>query len=155
MSRSLTRNISRRFVPSIMAVAVLGLFLSFTAPPQASAQARLLAPAEAANYQSGPTLYEPLMDFVYELESRTELMNVVKITETLGGRDVVMAILSNPPIYQSADRAFSEKPVVLIVNNVHGGETAGKEAAMEIMRDLVMGDLRPLLDEVTVLVVHQ
>ena len=43
--------------------------------------------------------------------------------------------------------------MVLIVNNVHGGETAGKEAAMEIMRDLVMGDLRPLLDDVVVLVV--
>jgi hypothetical protein len=93
------------------------------------------------------------MEFVYELESQTELMNVVKVTETLGGRDVVLCILSNPPVYQSADRAFSEKPVVLIVNNVHGGETAGKEAAMEIMRDLVMGELRPLLDEVTVLVV--
>ena len=43
--------------------------------------------------------------------------------------------------------------MVLIVNNVHGGEVAGKDAAMEIMRDLVMGDLRPLLDEVVVLVV--
>jgi hypothetical protein len=43
--------------------------------------------------------------------------------------------------------------VVLIVNNVHGGEVAGKDAALAIMRDLVMGDLRPLLDEVVVLVV--
>ena len=49
------------------------------------------------------------MDFVYELESRTELMNVVKITETLGGRDVVMAILSNPPVFQKADLAYSDK----------------------------------------------
>ena len=153
MSRSLISANSRRFVSSILAVAVLGLFSSFTAPSQASAQARLLAPAEAANYQTGGTLYEPLMEFVYELESRTELMNVVKITETLGGRDVVMAVLSDPPIFQPADLAFSDKPVVLIVNNVHGGETAGKDAAMEIMRDLVMGDLRPLLDEVVVLVV--
>jgi hypothetical protein len=93
------------------------------------------------------------MDFVYELESRTELMNVVKVTETLGGRDVVLCVLSNPPVFQKADLAYSEKPVVLIVNNVHGGEVAGKDAAMEIMRDLVMGELRPLLDEVVVLVV--
>ncbi|MBT8396534.1 MAG: DUF2817 domain-containing protein, partial [Gemmatimonadetes bacterium] len=98
-------------------------------------------------------LYAPLMNFVYELESRTELMNVVKITETLGGRDVVLSILSNPPVFQKADLAYSDKPVVLIVNNVHGGEVAGKDAAMEIMRDLVLGDLNPLLDEVVVLVV--
>jgi hypothetical protein len=113
----------------------------------------LLAPAEAADYQDRGTLYGPLMEFVYELESRTELMNVVKLTETLGGRDIVLCVLSNPPVFQKADLAYSEKPIVLIVNNVHGGETAGKEAAVERMRDLVMGELRPLLDEVVVLVV--
>jgi hypothetical protein len=105
------------------------------------------------DYQQGGTLYKPLMEFVYGLESRTELMNVVKLTETLGGRDVVMAVLSNPPVFRPEDLAYSDKPVILIVNNVHGGEVAGKDAAMEIMRDLVMGDLRPLLDEVVVLVI--
>ena len=113
----------------------------------------LQTPAEATEYQNGGTLYEPLMEFVYELESRTELMNVLKLTETLGGRDMVMAVLSNPPIFQPGDLAGADRPVVLIVNNVHGGEVAGKDAAMAIMRDLVMGDLRPLLDEVTVLVI--
>jgi hypothetical protein len=113
----------------------------------------LQTPAERADYQDGGTLYEPLMEFVYELESRTELMNVVKLTETLMGRDVVLAVLSNPPVFKPQDLTYSDKPVVLIVNNVHGGEVAGKDAAMEIMRDLVMGDLRPLLDDVVVLVV--
>ncbi len=113
----------------------------------------LQTPAEATNYQNGGTLYAPLMDFIYELQSRTELMNVRKLTETLGGRDMVLCILSNPPIFQPGDLAGSDKPVVLIVNNVHGGEVAGKDAAMAIMRDLVMGDLRPLLDEVVVLVI--
>jgi hypothetical protein len=111
----------------------------------------LKTPAEAADYQKGGTLYGPLMDFVTELESRTELMNVRKITETLLGRDVVLCILSNPPVYGPADVAKTGKPVVLIVNNVHGGEVAGKDASLEIMRDLVMGDLRPLLDKVVVL----
>ncbi|MGD2120109.1 MAG: DUF2817 domain-containing protein [Gemmatimonadota bacterium] len=120
---------------------------------QAPGQDWLLAPAEATDYQNGGTLYGPLMDFVYELESRTELMNVVKLTETLGGRDIALCILSNPPVFQKADLAYSDKPIVLIVNNVHGSEVAGKDAAMEIMRDLVMGELRPLLDEAVVLVV--
>ena len=113
----------------------------------------LQTPAERTDYQQGGTLYESLMEFVYELESRSELMNVVKLTETLMGRDVVLAVLSNPPIFKPEDLAYSDKPMVLIVNNVHGGEVAGKDAAMEILRDLVMGDLRSLLDEVVVLVV--
>ena len=149
----MSRRILRSAFPLLIAVALPGLSLPGTSSPQLSAQAWLQAPAEAVMYQQGGTLYEPLMEFVYELESRTELMNVVKITETLGGRDVVLCVLSNPPILQPADLAYSDKPVVLIVNNVHGGEVAGKDAAMEIMRDLVMGDLQPLLDEAVVLVV--
>jgi hypothetical protein len=128
--------------------------VAVTAPALGQASTQWLeAPAESADYQGGGTLYGPLMDFVYELESRTELMNVVKLTETLGGRDLVLCVLSNPPVFSSEDVVYSHKPIVLIVNNVHGGEVAGKDAAMEIMRDLVMGDLRPLLDEVTVLVI--
>lgn len=137
--------------------ARLLLALAFLALPLQTALGQsadwLEAPAEAANYQDGGTLYGPLMEFVYELESRTELMNVLKLTETLGGRDVVMAILSNAPVFSPGDLLGSDKPIVLIVNNVHGGEVAGKDAALELMRDLVMGDLRPLLDEVVVLVI--
>jgi len=134
------------------------LVLAFLALPLQSLSAQTSAnwletPAEATNYQNGGTLYGPLMDFVYELESRTELMSVIKLTETLGGRDLVLAVLSNPPVFKADDLAYSDKPVVLIVNNVHGGEVAGKDAALALMRDLVMGDLRPLLDEVTVLVI--
>ena len=137
--------------------ARLLLALAFLALPLQTALGQsadwLETPAEAANYQDGGTLYGPLMEFVYELESRTELMNVLKLTETLGGRDVVLAILSNAPAFSPGDLLGSDKPIVLIVNNVHGGEVAGKDAALEIMRDLVMGDLRPLLDEVVVLVI--
>jgi hypothetical protein len=145
---------SRRTMSS-RARLFLALTLLALSAQAALAQATewLQTPAEATEYQNGGTLYEPLMEFVYELESRTELMNVLKLTETLGGRDMVMAILSNPPIFQPGDLAGADRPVVLIVNNVHGGEVAGKDAAMAIMRDLVMGDLRPLLDEVTVLVI--
>ncbi len=147
------RKMLSSILPLLIAAVLPTLSLLGTSPQRLSAQEWLQAPAEALNYQEGGTLYGPLMEFVYELESRTELMNVVKITETLGGRDVVLCVLSNPPVFQPADLAYSDKPVVLIVNNVHGGEVAGKDAAMEIMRDLVMGDLRPLLDEVVVLVV--
>ena len=117
-----------------------------------SAHAQWLdTPAERSEYRNGGTLYEPLMDFLYELESQSPLMNVQKITETLMGRDVVLCILSDPPIFKPEDVTKTGKPVVLIVNNVHGGEVAGKDASMEIIRDLALGDLQPLLKDVVVL----
>jgi hypothetical protein len=120
------------------------------AAPQAQAQ-RLQTPAEAVNYSQGGTLYDPLMKFVYDLDAASNLMSVKKLTTTLAGRDVVLAVLANPPIYRPEDVLKTDKPIVLIVNNVHGNEVAGKDASMEIMRDLVQGDLRPLLDQVVVL----
>jgi len=96
-------------------------------------------------------MYDDLMDFVYDLDARSDLMQVKKITETLRGRDVVLAILADPPVYHASDLIGSSKPLVLIVNNVHGGEVAGKDASLIIMRDLLFGDLRPLLDQVVVL----
>jgi len=122
----------------------------WSATAQAQAQ-RLQTPAEAVKYSQGGTLYDPLMKFVYELDAASNLMSVRKLTTTLGGRDVVLAVLSNPPIYRPEDVLKTDKPIVLIVNNVHGNEVAGKDASMEIMRDLVQGDLRPLLDDVVVL----
>ncbi|MGM0669234.1 MAG: hypothetical protein ACQET1_05910, partial [Gemmatimonadota bacterium] len=103
--------------PARLLFALTLLALSAQAVPAQSTD-WLQAPAEAADYQDRGTLYQPLMEFVYELESRTELMNVMKLTETLGGRDVVLAVLSNPPVFQPGDLANSDKPIVLIVNNV-------------------------------------
>lgn len=137
-------------VPRIFKVTGI-LFIAFVLAVGSLHAQWLEAPAESQSYQGGGTLYEPLMEFVYELESRTELMNVQKVTETLMGRDIVLCILSNPPIFSPADIDKTGKPVVLLVQNVHGGEVSGKDASLELMRDLVLGDLRPLLDDVVVL----
>jgi hypothetical protein len=129
---------------------LIGICLFAAAASAAPAQT-LLTPAESTEYRQGGTLYGPLMEFIYSLESQTDLMNVKKLTRTLGGRDMVVCILSDPPVYSPADVFGSGKPVVLIANNVHGSEVAGKDASLEIMRDLVMGELRPLLKKVVVL----
>jgi hypothetical protein len=93
------------------------------------------------------------MEFVSSLEARSDLMQVRKIGTTLLGRDIVLVIMSDPPVYQPSDLDRLDKPVVLIVNNVHGGEYAGKDATLELMRDLTLGELKPLLKKVVVLIV--
>ncbi len=113
----------------------------------------LQTPAESVNFQQRGTLYQPMMDFVYNLASRTDLMNVQRVTQTLLGKDIVLCVLSDPPVFQPSDVQKSGKPVVLIVNNVHGGEYAGKDATLMLMRDLTMGELKPLLQKAVVLIV--
>lgn len=138
----------RRFFALFTVVIILTTFLVMPV----LGQPQLLTPPERNNFQSvGGTKYQPLMEFIQELGARSDLIHIQKLTETLSGRDVVLCILSNPPVYKPEDIAKSGKPVVLIVNNVHGGEYAGKDASLAIMRDLCLGDLRPLLDKVIVL----
>ncbi len=108
-------------------------------------------PAEKTNFQAGPTMYDDMMKYINDLEVKSELLHVQNVTKTLRGRDVVLCMMSNPPVHRPADILNSTKPIVLIVNNVHGGEVAGKEASLILMRDLLFGELRPLLDEVVVL----
>ncbi len=133
-------------VTRILVTAALAALLTSAATAQV-----LQTPAERTNFQAGPTMYDDLMAFVHELDARSDLMQVQKLTQTLRGRDVVLGILANPPVYQPSDLVGSDKPIVLIVNNVHGGEVAGKEASLILMRDLLFGDLRPLLDQAVVL----
>ena len=137
-------------IPRLRSAVTAVLCLTNMAVGSLAAQ-ELLTPAERTSFQAGPTMYEDLMQFIYELDARSDLMQVRKITQTLRGRDVVLSILANPPVYQASDLAGSDRPIVLIVNNVHGGEVAGKDASLIIMRDLLFGELRPLLDDVVVL----
>jgi hypothetical protein len=143
----MTRN--RR--PTVLALVITLTIAASVAIGADQQNQTLQTPAEAVDFSQGGTLYDPLMEFVWELDAQSELMSVQKLTQTLMGRDVVLCILSNPPIFRPEDVLKSGKPVVLIVNNVHGGEVAGKDASMAVMRDLVQGDLRPLLDDVVVL----
>jgi hypothetical protein len=139
-------NLKRKSIGSSLIVA--GIVLSGILYAQV-----VKTPAETADFQQRGTLYQPMMDFIYGLASRTDLMQVQKLTQTLLGRDVVLCILSDPPVYQPSDAFNSNKPVVLIVNNVHGGEYAGKDATLALMRDLTQGELKPLLKKTVVLIV--
>ncbi len=115
--------------------------------------AQLKTPAEKTDYKKGGTNYESLMKYINELDSKTELMSVQKLTTTLMGKDVVLCILSDAPVYKPSDISKTGKSVVLIANNVHGGEIAGKEASLELMRDLTLGKLKPLLKNTVVLII--
>ncbi len=139
-------NMKRTVVRTITGLSLLLLIAAMGAQGQGPQ-----TPGELTNFQAGPTMYDDLLEFVYELDAQSDMMQVQHITETLRGREVVLCIMSNPPVYQVSDVIGSDKPIVLIVNNVHGGEVAGKEASLILMRDLVLGELRPLLDDAIVL----
>jgi dipeptidyl-peptidase 4 len=108
---------------------------------------------EEQNFRSGPTPFEPLMKFWYDLERMSPLVSIRPLTRTLLDREFTLVTISKDPISTPQDAIRSGKTIVLIANSVHGNETAGKEASQLVARELVFGKLQPILDDVVVLFV--
>lgn len=69
------------------------------------------------------------------------------------GKTLPYIIASRPLVDAPARAARSGKPVVYLQGNIHGGEVEGKEALLMLLRDLTLGQLRPLLDSLVLVVV--
>lgn len=108
---------------------------------------------EQNNFRAGPTPFEPLMAFWYELARIHPDVNIKPLTRTLLGRELTLVTISKERGLTPQDAIRTGKTIVLIGNSVHGGETAGKEAAQLVAKELVAGSLRSALDDVVVLIV--
>ena len=132
-------------------LALLPLLVLALLPGTLRAQTAPQTFQEQNRFQAGPTPFEPLMDFWYELARLHPEVSVRPLTQTLLDRELTLVTVSKERGLTPQDAIRSGKTIVLIANSVHGGETAGKEASQLVARDLVAGDLRPLLDDVIVL----
>ena len=108
---------------------------------------------EAQSFRSGPTPFEPLMKFWYDLDAMSDNVSIRPLTKTLLDREFTLVTIAKDPVTTPQDAIRSGKTIVLIANAVHGNETAGKEASQLVARELVSGSLQKLLDDVIVLFV--
>ena len=106
---------------------------------------------EQQNFRSGPTPFEPLMDFWYELDAMSELVSLKPLTHTLLGREMHLITISDVPITTPQDALRSGKTIVFIAPSVHGGEVSPKESFQLVAKELVAGDLRDALEDVIVI----
>lgn len=135
---------------TFVAVAVL-VSIGLSAPFQAQQLPQTWQ--EQQNFRSGPTPFEPLMRFWYELDAMSPLVNMRPLTRTLLDREFQLVTIADPPITNPQDALRSGKTIVLLAPSVHGGEVSPKESVQLIAKELIAGDLRPLLRDVIVLVV--
>ncbi|MDZ7778797.1 MAG: M14 family zinc carboxypeptidase [Gemmatimonadota bacterium] len=123
------------------------------APLSASAQQLPETWQEQENFRSGPTPFEPLMEFWYELDRMSEIVSMQPLTRTLLDREFNLVTIADPMITTPEDALRSGKTVVLLAPSVHGGEVSPKEAVQLVAKELVGGDLRSLLEDVIVLAI--
>ncbi|MFO7769136.1 MAG: M14 family zinc carboxypeptidase [bacterium] len=126
-----------------------GLFLL---PAAAAAQDLPRTGAERAGWERS-TSHEELMDFLFEVQVRSSNILIQELTTTRLGRVVPLVILGDPPSAEPATLLLSGKPTLFITCSIHGGEYSGKEGGQQFIRELALGGLRPVLEEVNVLII--
>lgn len=91
--------------------------------------------------------------FIDSLMHRGAKMQVGTLGSSPQGKRLPYVILARPLVTSPAAATRTGKPVLYIQANIHAGEVEGKEAVQQLMRDLTLGKLRPLLDSVVIIFV--
>jgi hypothetical protein len=111
-----------------------------------------LTVVEQTDYARTST-YQEVIDFVYAIQARSDIVTVTPLTTSPEGRMVPLVILSKERARSAYDLRRAGKSAVLVMANIHAGEVEGKEACQMLVRDVALGDLGALLDRQVILVI--
>ncbi len=127
-------------------------------PSRDEGQSLIKTPVEEAGYQKY-TQNEAIAAFLSALDARApelavEIAGRSLATAQYGAKNIFLAIMSEKGARtpEALDRA---KPTILITAAQHGNEQSAKEAVLGVIRDLLQGDLMPLLRKINVLAMPQ
>lgn len=95
--------------------------------------------------------YDDVRQVLNGLAAASPVVHLTTFGRSEEGRELPLAVLASPVVRDPAVRN-SRTVRVLLLANIHAGEVEGKEAALILARRLALGDLRPLLDRLTVLI---
>ncbi len=115
-------------------------------------------PGEENNY-SRFTQYDDISKFLSTISSLSPNIYIQVAGHTSAvanyrSRDILLCIISQEGASTPA-MLNRKKPTILMVASQHGNEQSAKEAALKFIRDLVLGELRPLLTQINFLIIPQ
>ncbi|HUP93488.1 MAG TPA: M14 family metallopeptidase [Burkholderiales bacterium] len=102
--------------------------------------------------KTGYTAHAEMMTFLERLARQSRNMQVRVAGHSQEGRAIPVLLFSNSGRFGAAELKALERPVVLLVGQLHGNEPAGGEAMLALAQSLAAGELRPLLDRVSVVI---
>jgi hypothetical protein len=129
---------------SIFSVVFFLFVFSLSAQIKTTFPVSLLLVPEKTNFEKTST-YSDVMSFLKAIKQLSPYISLHSIGKSTQGMDIPMAVLANPMISNADQAKASGKPVVYIQANIHAGEVEGKEVAMMLMRDILLGDKIDLL----------
>ena len=154
----------------LLLLALLGVSGFWTAPGRADAQgpkiywgdsvpkgwtgtwpAKFLTVAEKTGYERTASSTE-VLEFIDALRWSSEHVAMVNMFTSPLRKNGVAAVLANPRVQTPEEAAKSGKTVVYLQGNIHAYEPEAKEALMMLMRDILLGRRKALLDSLVIIV---
>ena len=105
----------------------------------------LITTPEKTNYQETST-YADVINFIKALQPKTDLMHLEYMGKSLEGKDIPVVVMADPKVSTPEEAEQSGKPVMYIQGNIHSGEVEGKEILQILMREILLGDKKYLLE---------
>lgn len=130
---------------SIFSVVFFLFVFSLSAQIKTTFPVSLLLVPEKTNFEKTST-YADVMSFLNAIKQLSPYISLHTIGKSTQGMDIPMVVLANPMISNADQAKASGKPVIYIQANIHAGEVEGKEVAMMLMRDILLGDKMDLLN---------
>ncbi len=106
----------------------------------------LYTKAERTQYLE-TSLHQDVINFVQMLDAGSDLVHSEIMGTSKGGRDMPLVVMADPGINTPEEAFNSGKIIIYIQANIHGGEVEGKEASMQLMREMALGQKRYLLKD--------
>ena len=113
---------------------------------------RIDTPAFAQG-KSGYTSYEEMMAYVQRLARGSRHLYIRTAGQSQEARTIPALIFTDYGRYTGTDLRRLARPIVFFVGQLHGNEPAGGEAMLALAKELASGELRPLLERVSVVIV--
>jgi len=93
-----------------------------------------------------------ILEFADALRWKSESVHAFSMYTSPLGRTCPVLVLASPRVTTPAEAVASGKTLVYLQGSIHPSEAEAKEALLVLVREILLGKLRPLLDDLIVLV---
>lgn len=149
----------------IIQAAVLFLLIQYTAPAQTDMlygnalpakwpgrwPAELMTASEKSAFKHSAT-NQDILEYFSMLVWRSENVHVFNMYNSDRGLSCPVLVMANPIVTSPAEARQSGKMVVYLQGGIHTSESEGKEALLILIRDILFGNKKYLLDNLIIMV---
>ena len=143
-------------IPALTAALLAAVSLSAPVsaqPPRPESSGYWRTWAERTEYRETPD-YDATLRYMRQLQAGTGSVDVQFFGTSPQGRPMPLMVVSKERAFTPEAARATGKPIVLLLCGIHAGEIEGKDAALELVRDMaVLGWEQAKLDRVILLVV--